>query len=156
MTSAERIFAALELLEPDRVPIMESVIDERVRRAIYPDTFESGEFAVRIGLDAVTAGLEFNRRDETSNGHYDEWGVYYRNSPEALFHPVKGPVETMADLETWSPPDPDAPWRLGTLPDLIARYKGEKAIVLHHRAAFMWSAYVTGLDNLLLSFAADP
>jgi uroporphyrinogen decarboxylase len=28
--------------------------------------------------------------------------------------------------------------------------------MVHHRAAFMWSAYLTGLDNLLLYFATDP
>ncbi|MDP7740200.1 MAG: uroporphyrinogen decarboxylase family protein [Lentisphaeria bacterium] len=156
MNSPERVFAALELKEPDQVPIMESVVDKRIRQAIYPDTVESGAFSVRIGLDTVSSGLEFRRHDETPDSHYDEWGVFYRISPEEMFHPVKGPVETMADLQSWSPPDPEAPWRLGALPELIERYKGEKAIVLHHRAAFMWAAYVANLDHLLLSFAIDP
>jgi uroporphyrinogen decarboxylase len=107
-------------------------------------------------LDAVSCGLEFRRHGEETGEWYDEWGVTYRESPEALAHPVKGPVASESDLKSYRPPDPEAPWRLGTLPDLVQRYKGRKAIILHHRAAFMWAAYLTGLDNLLLAFALRP
>jgi uroporphyrinogen decarboxylase len=66
-----------------------------------------------------------------------------------------GPVSTREDLEAYEPPDPEALWRLGRVPELVEGYKGEKAVILHHRAAFMWSAYVTGLDHLLYCFAAE-
>jgi hypothetical protein len=42
------------------------------------------------------------------------------------------------------------------LSDLVRRDKGKRAIVFHHRAAFMWSAYLTGLDNLLVDFLLRP
>jgi len=156
MNSAERVFSALKRQEPDRVPIIESVIDEKVRRALFPEAAEIGAFSDAIGLDAVSAGLEFRRSRETAESYYDEWGVYYRTSPEALSHPVKGPIATKDDLKAYQPPDPEAPWRLGKLPELAERYRGEKAIIVHHRAAFMWSAYLAGLDNLLMYFALDP
>lgn len=156
MNSAERVFAAMERKQPDRVPIIEFVVDEKIRRALYPDAVEIGAFSERIGLDAVGTGLQFRRHDEKDGTFYDEWGVFYHLTPEAVSHPVKGPVATEEDLEDWTPPDPEAPWRLGNLPELVDRYKGDKAVILHHRAAFMWSAYVTGLDNLLLNFALNP
>ena len=156
MNSAERVFAALDRQEPDRVPIVEFLVDERIRRALFPSAVEVGAFSEAIGLDAVSCGLEFRRHSEEAGSWYDEWGVYYRESPEALAHPVKGPIASEADLKEYRPPDPEAPWRLGSLPDLVQRYKGRKAIILHHRAAFMWAAYLTGLDNLLLAFALRP
>jgi uroporphyrinogen decarboxylase len=156
MNSRERVLLALRRGQPDRVPIVEFVIDEKIRRALFPDAVEIGAFSQRIGLDAVGCGLEFRREAAGGDAYYDEWGVYYRTSAEALSHPVRGPVHNLGDLEAYSPPDPQAPWRLGQLPGLVERYKGERAIILHHRAAFMWAAYLTGLDELLMSFAADP
>ncbi len=156
MNSAERVLTAMRNEEPDRVPVIEGLVDERIRRALFPDACEVGDFCEAIGLDAVCCGLEFRLRDRSAQGHYDEWGVFYETTPEALFHPVKGPIETIEDIKTYEPPAPEAPWRLGLLPSLVERFKGKKAIMVHHRAAFMWSAYLTGLDNLLLSFAADP
>ncbi|MFH1566615.1 MAG: uroporphyrinogen decarboxylase family protein [Gemmatimonadota bacterium] len=156
MTSVERVLTALRGGEPDRVPIVESVVDERVRRALFPDAWETGAFSDAIGLDAVGAGLDYRRSDETETGYRDEWGVTYRKAPQALSHPVRGPIASMDDLRGYQPPDPEAPWRLGAIPDLVARYKGRKAITLHHRAAFMWAAYLAGLDHLLMWFALDP
>jgi uroporphyrinogen decarboxylase len=82
--------------------------------------------------------------------------VYYRPTTEVLDHPIRGPVESWEDLKRYSPPDPDAPHRLGKVPQLVSRFKHKKAIFFHQRAAFMWAAYVNGLDNLLVNFLADP
>jgi uroporphyrinogen decarboxylase len=71
-------------------------------------------------------------------------------------HPIKGPIETIEDALAYATPDPDAPERLGKLPDLVARYKGRRAICFHHRAAFMWSAYLMGIDNILMNLLAEP
>jgi uroporphyrinogen decarboxylase len=155
MNSRERVIAALRRQQPDRVPVVEFVIDEGVRRALFPDAVEIGAFCEAIGLDAVGCGLQFRQRPE-EDGHVDEWGVFYRGSPEMLSHPVRGPIASLEDLQEYEPPDPEAEWRLGQLPEIVERYKGKKAIILHHRAAFMWSAYLSGLDNLLLWFIAEP
>lgn len=80
----------------------------------------------------------------------------YLPGPEAVAHPLRGPIATLEDARAYAPPDPDAPHRLGRLPDLVARYKGKRAICFHHRAAFMWSAYLMGLDNILMNFLAEP
>ncbi len=156
MNSRERVFAALKRQVPDRVPIVEFVVDEKVRRALFPETEDIGAFSDAIGLDSVSCGLEFRVTGTTDEGFYDEWGVCYRQSPEALSHPLHGPVRTKDDVAAYQPPDPEAPWRLGAVPDTVRRYRGEKAVILHHRAAFMWSAYLSGLDRLLYAFAADP
>ena len=73
-----------------------------------------------------------------------------------MAHPLRGPIVTLQDARRYEPPDPDAPQRLGMLPELVERYKGRRAVCFHHRAAFMWSAYLMGLDDLLASFLDQP
>ncbi len=157
MNSYERVKAALELEEPDRVPIMEFLIDPTVIKTICPQAKDQGDFEEIMELDAVCCGARFNKVCENSDGTYvDEWGVFYKGGPEVASHPIKGPIRTMDDLRDYIPPDPDAPHRLGKLPELVRRFKGEKAVIFHHRAAFMWSVYLNGMDNLLINFLIEP
>ncbi|HET6454830.1 MAG TPA: hypothetical protein VFI02_10530, partial [Armatimonadota bacterium] len=77
MNSVERVHATLRLEQPDRVPVAEFIIDEKVARAIMPDMADIYDFMDRIGLDAVGCGALF-RRDYRDDGTFaDEWGVTY-------------------------------------------------------------------------------
>ncbi len=157
MNSPERVQTALRRGQPDRVPIVEFVIDPKVAEAAVPGCVDTSDCKDRLGMDSVGCGVQFDAVEEHADGTYvDEWGVTYRRNPEVVAHPVRGPIETMADLRRYQPPDPDAPHRLGELADVVRRYKGERAIIFHQRAAFMWSAYLNGLDNLLANFLLEP
>ncbi len=157
MTSVERVRTALEKRKPDRVPVLEFVVDERVARAAMPDCRDAADFMDRAGFDGVACGAQFAKVREFPDGRYvDEWGVTYLAGPEAVAHPLEGPVKTLADAESYRPPDPSSPLRLGKLADLVRRYKGRRAICFHHRAAFMWSAYLMGMDNILADFLLEP
>lgn len=158
MNSVERVHAALRLEQPDRVPIVEFIVDEKVARAIMPDMRDVHDFMDRIGLDAVGTGARFDVVEECSDGTYvDEWGVRYKSGgTEAVAHPLEGPIKTIGDAIAYHPPDPDAPHRLSRLRTVVERYKGKRAICFHHRAAFMWSAYLMGIDKLLLNMVVEP
>ncbi len=157
MTSTERVFTALQRGEPDRVPIVEFVIDPKVARATVPGCIDESDCKDRLGMDSVGCGVQFLRvQDNDDDTYVDEWGVLYKANAEVVAHPVCGPIETMNDLRTYEPPDPNAPHRLGTLDDVVKRYKGRRAIIWHQRAAFMWAAYLNGLDNLLVNFLLEP
>jgi len=82
--------------------------------------------------------------------------VSYKSGPEALAHPLCGPIQSIKDAEAYTPPNPSAPHRLGKLPELVRRYKGKRAICFHHRAAFMWSAYLMDIEKLLMDFLLEP
>jgi uroporphyrinogen decarboxylase len=110
-----------------------------------------------IGLDTVSTATQFDKIAENPDGTYmDEWGVVFKPSPEVLDHPLRGPIQTKDAFKKYVPPDPDAPHRLGKLPELVARFKGRKAIIFGHRAAFMWSVFLHGFENLLSAFLLDP
>ena len=157
MNSYERVMAALELKEPDRVPILEWAISPHVIKAICPQANDQTDFEEIMDLDAVCTAAQFHKVSAGSEGTYtDEWGVIFRSGPEITDHPLKGPIRTKDDLRKYIPPDPNAPYRLGRLPELVARFKKKKAIVFRHRAAFMWSVFLHGFDDLLADFLADP
>jgi len=157
MNSVERVHLALRRGQPDRVPVLEFVVDEKVARAAVPGCRDVADCMDRLDMDAVGCGAAFARMGANADGSYvDEWGVTYRTNTEAVPHPLRGPIRTLDDARAYQPPDPHAPCRLGALPDLVARYKGRRAICFHHRAAFMWSAYLMGIDNILMNFLAEP
>ncbi len=157
MNSVERVHTALTLGQPDRVPVLEFVVDEKIARATVPGCLDVADCMNQLDMDGVGCGAAFAVVSHHADGSYtDEWGVRYLPGPEAVAHPLAGPIATLEDTTGYTPPDPEAPHRLGKLPDLVRRYKGKRAICFHHRAAFMWSAYLMGLDNLLMNFLADP
>lgn len=158
MNPVQRVHKALRREQPDRVPIVEFIIDEKVARAISPDIADVPDFMDRIDLDGVGCGATFDIVKHNSDGTYiDEWGVkYLSGGTEVVAHPLEGPIKTIDDARAYQPPDPDAPHRLSRLRSVVERYKGKRAILFHHRAAFMWSAYLMGIDNLLLAMIAEP
>jgi len=157
MNSVRRVHTALRLGQPDRVPVLEFVVDEKVARTAVPGCRDAADCMDRLDMDAVGCGAYFAKVRDLPDGTYvDEWGVTYKSGPEVVAHPLCGPIRTLADARAYSPPDPSAPHRLGKLPELVARYKGRRAICFHHRAAFMWAAYLTGIDQLLMNFLAEP
>ncbi len=157
MNSYERVMTAMELREPDRVPIVETAISMNVIKALCPEAKDRNDFEVAMDLDGVWGVVQFDKVKENADGTYmDEWGVMFSPSPEVLDHPIKGPIENLDDLKKYVPPDPGAPHRLGNLPELVARFKHRKAIFFVQRAAFMWSVFLNGFDNLLMNFLLQP
>jgi uroporphyrinogen decarboxylase len=147
---------ALRRQQPDRVPVLEFIIDEKVWRRAVPQARDMADAMDRLGMDGVGCGARFRRVRENPDGSYvDEWGVAYRPGPEAVAHPLRGPIASLRDAEAYAPPDPEREDRLGDLPRLVERYKGRRTICFHHRAAFMWSAYLLGIDNLLMALLTD-
>ncbi len=148
---------ALARKEPDRVPIVEWSISPKVYKPILPQAQDQTDFEDLMEFDGVTTVFHFDKIQEFQDGSYvDEWGVTFKTSPEEVDHPVKGPIQSKDDLKKYTPPDPDAPHRLGKLPELVARFKGRRAIIFRHRAAFMWSVFLRGFENLLMDFLLDP
>jgi len=147
----------MQCKQPDRVPVAEFLIDDRVARAAAPGCIDAADCMDKLNLDVVACGAFFDHIREYDDGTFvDEWGVVYKRNAEFVAHPVSGPIKSIDDARRYEPPDPDAPQRLGQLPDLVLRYKGKRAIGFRHRAAFMWAAYLTGLDNLLVYFLTEP
>ena len=158
MNSRDRILAALRGEIPDRVPILEWFVHPKVYQAMIPGATWP-DFVEGIGLDAMVAHFIFEgtfraeKPDEKTI--VNEWGVTLGITDEHEA-PIEGPIKSLDDLKHYTPPDPQAPHRLGGLPEYVRRFKGQKAIAWCQRAEFMWAAELCRLDDFLVFMIEKP
>jgi len=158
LTGAERVFKALQLQEPDRVPFYEGP-NNKIREEILPGS--SYDDVVRyFDLDAV--GIDDRRipgylvEALDASRFRNQWGTIVRKTTESLVHPMEGAIKTEKDLDTWHPPDPDEPWRYEELAELVKRYKGQKAIITSFADPFNVANEVRGAANHYMDFIRNP
>ncbi len=150
-THRERVLAALNHEEADRVPIdlgstfvsgiiiaaydrlkeylgltHETEIQSESQRLAQPDE----SVLERFGVDAQFLrfdGYETERKID-HNTWFDEWGITWQRAPGGQFMPIDGPFldqePDIEKLESWEWPDPDNP----------ARYRGLKEAAAAQRA----------------------
>lgn len=161
MNSYERVVAALERRQPDRVPYIESVIDHRVMEALLPGR-DYSQFNEWAEMDNICQNRSSWSRDnveyiDKEKGLFrDKWGVVRAFGPESTPAPVEGPIKRPEDLKTYTPPDPEAADVLGAIPEIVSRYKGKKAITALCRDAFFNPAFLRGMSQFLMDMIENP
>lgn len=140
MTSRERILTALKGQQPDRVPYLESVIDEPVALRILGLPQPDGPPPSEMGIDTaedVIAGValgspRYDLRELVAALGLDGFGAYFFAIPERIDLQVDGhtmtaggKIKTRADLQRICLPDPDDP----------ALYAPLRAFLDQHRAS---------------------
>ena len=156
MNGYERIIAALQRKEPDRVPLMELYVHPRVIEGLCPggDLLDMVE---RLDLDGVCVSRGGGQpASETRPASYvDDWGVRYGRSQEA-YHPLEGPIKSEADLERYVPPDPTLEVLMEPVRQAAQRFKGERFIAFHTAPDFMPAALLRGLPQMLVDLLENP
>ncbi|MCD6508360.1 hypothetical protein J7M22_17295 [Candidatus Poribacteria bacterium] len=157
MTGYERMMTALRREEPDMVPVWELIVNQPVIKALFGD-ISYMDFVEKMDLDGVTIfedGRIVKQFDDRT--YQDEWGIVWRVEGETgIPYRVDGPIKSERDLDRYTPPDPDADYRLKTLEEAVRRFKGEKAIVFLGHDAFEFSHYLRGMENLLMDYVFNP
>lgn len=147
MTGLERLRTALKLQEPDVVPHFERVA-KRVRDGILPGSSEE-EFIEYMDLDGIRFidrinSWSYEIVDESKRIKKDQWGGLVRYTTEDNPVPMSPPIKSEKDLDDYSVPDPDLPWRYDHLRRLVNRFKGERGIVVG-----VTDIFALGRENLL-------
>ena len=70
MNSVERVHAALKNQIPDRVPVVEFVIDEKIARLAVPGCIDQSDCMDRLDMDAVGCGASFRKISHNPDGSY--------------------------------------------------------------------------------------
>jgi uroporphyrinogen decarboxylase len=134
-TSRQRVSAALEHIEPDRVPVnfnplldsylnLKAYLGLEIEEDLKPDhfmeVFPHPRVVAALGADLISVRLgapSGRRSSNTADRVEDEWGLvrqrFYQPSGgsylEVVYHPLAD--ATVADLEKYPWPDPYAPGR---------------------------------------------
>ena len=138
---------------------MEMAIDWKVMKGLGHSNYFS--MIEDLDLDAVAVNqvlyLLGLRRWTTKlvKTYTDEWGIKRRFTDELLPFPVEHPVSNLEALSAYRPPNPaDSP--LLKAVRLSKKRCPNRAVVMLSRAVFAASWYLVGLENLLVSYIADP
>ncbi len=158
LTGAERVFKALQLQEPDRVPFYESP-NNKIKEVILPGSSDD-DVVEYFDLDAIRLddrGLPGYLGEVLDESYFrNQWGTIVRVTSESLVHPVEGAIKTEKDLDTWHPPDPDEPWRYEVLAELVKKYKGQRAIIASFTDPFNVANEVRGATAHYMDFVKNP
>lgn len=140
MSGVERFVTALNNQEPDRVPHMELLHDQKVRDAILPeatleDFVEHMDLDAHIVIDKLSA-WKFDTVDTAKRIVKDQWGALTKFTSEVIGHPIGRAIESERDLDNYVPPDPDEEWRYDKIRAAVARFGGKIAVVVHATDVF--------------------
>lgn len=159
MTGKERILMALQVQEPDLIPMMELMIDKKVKDAILPNsTYE--EFVDYLDMDAavvVDRTVEkFEALDEAKGIVRDQWGTIRQFGKEATSHPIQSAIQSEKDLDSYKPPDPDLEFRYGVLKSFVKRFKGHRAVVASVTDVFTICQAIRGTEQYFIDYIENP
>jgi len=177
MNGKERILTALELREPDCVPLYIHGINEKpiigigkhltdglpepqdFRLMNDRDRFKLVETLFMIhehyDIDGITT-FEIGHEEIVDDLHVrDGFGVVYKLSDYGIPVPVGHPVKNMDELKAFTPPVPGKE-DLGLLNMAVDSFKGQKAIFWLMRGVFVRSWRLIGMTNYMMNLYTDP
>jgi uroporphyrinogen decarboxylase len=157
MTSYERFVTALELREPDRVPIYEGFIDPAVVEGICPGgTYHDVIDKLDLDMVRITEGNERHTIDESKNIFSDKWGITFRKTSQETGFPVEGPIKSAKDLLSFKPPDPKDELAYVNVPEAISRFKGKRMVIWRGLDGFATATFLRGMENYMIDYIDDP
>jgi uroporphyrinogen decarboxylase len=173
----QRFLSALDVRQPDRVPLYVHGINEGPIVAIArqlkeglpePRQFHEMNEAEKLrlvdglflihehfGVDGFTS-FEVDNVEPVDASHLrDPWGVVFERNPYGIPVPVGHPIADAAALDAYRPPEPRREHFL--LLDLAReRFGAEKALVWMMRGAFVLGWRLAGMENLMVQMYDDP
>jgi len=153
MNSYERVIKALELEQPDRVPLLEWSLNPEVTSQIEKKLTVQ-EFMAKH-LDVVST-YWVDEEQRSSDSFTDEWGIKRKFLGQDYGIPYEHPIKSEQDLENYSPPDPLEDERLRNLEELVDRYKGEKAIAFLLETVFTYAWGLVGMEEFFKLIIKKP
>lgn len=177
MTGKERIIKALELKEPDRVPLYIHGINEAPIIGIGKDLTdglpEVKDFSAMnpqekiklvdtlfmihetFEVDGFTS-FEIGNEVPVDDKHVkDEFGVVYELSEYGLPVAKEHPIKDYGDFQAYIPPEPN-PGHLMLLNLAKSRFKDDKAIFWLMRGTFVRTWRLMGMENMMFKMFDSP
>jgi len=156
MNSVERVICALNRQIPDRVPHFEWMVDQKVRNALCPEAKDALEFYDQMEWDAVIVDTIYEKEKVGEGRWLSEWGFVTQETPEEHGIEVESPIKTLADFESYRPPNPNKPERFKAIEDAVERYSDHRAVIVHLNDVFSLPRYLMGMQDLLMAVVTEP
>ena len=155
MTGKERIFTALRLGEPDRVPTFEWFIDAAVGKALTGET-DAIEVVDALDLDGINIRPDYSQKRLDDTTFMDEWGIKRRLTGDCLPCVIESPISDITAQAACKFPDPKAPHRFATLERALERFGDRRAVILNLRDGFSDMRDLLGYEDALVQLMLEP
>ena len=108
-----------------------------------------------MDLDAIVVELDYEKEEIGPGIFKNEWGIIEKFTGED--HSIsEGCIKTIEDLNSYEPPNPQAPYRFKTLDNILSKHSRKKAIILHLNDVFSIPRNLLGYEHLFMAIASDP
>lgn len=177
MNGKQRIITALEVKEPDCVPLYIHGINEApiigIGKHLTDGLPEPQDFRLmndndklklvdtlfmiheNFDIDGITT-FEIGHETSVDDLHVkDGFGVIYKLSEHGIPVPVGHPIKTFDEFKVFKPPVPKIE-DLGLLNLAVDRFKGQKATFWLMRGIFVRSWRLIGMTNLMMNMIKNP
>ncbi len=168
MTRAERFLTALQVQQPDRVPLFDFLFQQPLYEALIgrrPESYngrDAVECALALDHDAVWlpfggfAGWQPAFLSESV--YQDEWGTTFQVNDASwpIDAPIAYPIQSRADLAKYRPPDPTAPGRDAEIRAAAALEHDGMALVGGVNGPLTTAWFLMGYETIALALYDDP
>lgn len=154
MTGKERMLAALNRKQPDRIPTAELEVHPAVMRKIT-GTDDPVIFAYETDMDAIFVWPDRRMKWIDKDHFYDDFGVLRQHVPDEYPVPVDSPFKSPADVAKFKMPSADDPaiWR--STQEIYDRCGKEKLVVARVRDVLSFPRDGMGYMDFLISFVDE-
>lgn len=150
MNSKERIFTALSLKEPDKIPIFENSIAPNIIEAILGKN-NLFKFIESIGLDGVAVTINYKKNIKSKDEYIDEFGIL-RKIGQTYDMQLNYPIKNIDDLKSYKWPNPKRKSKFINIIKAADYFGGSKAIIILLRDVFSNPRDLVGFENFLINF----
>lgn len=154
MTSRERVLAALQRKQPDRVPTFEWVLHPRVMHDIAGTTSDL-EFITKMDIDGVSISLNSHKTKLDDRHYVDDWGIT-RVSYDEYPNPVGHPIATLEDFRKLQIPDPDDAFFYRNIEHALVQVGKEKTVIGRVKDIFSQPRDLMGFEEFMMAFYLEP
>jgi len=164
MNHKERVLTAINIKEPDRVPIFVQLVPEVEQKLYKKYGLKGNELLTFLGNDIVNCAVGVaDSWDKTYRGEnkVDEWGIGWKTVKhrsgeytEIDYKPLE--KASFEDLRSYKIPDPEDEKRYSEVIRLKEKFGDRYAVMVDLSCTiFEISWYLRGMDNLMMDMHAD-
>ncbi|MBT3318577.1 MAG: hypothetical protein HN389_02270 [Clostridia bacterium] len=169
MTGKERLRCTMRHEQPDRVPIFEFLYSRPFYKEVLgfvPKVFGAETIVAcsqKVGYDLVfipMGGVSgFNAKEDSGEIYTDEWGITYKKDPATwpIDATIKYPMQSGADWESYTIPDPHIPSRYDGIKTALAMCaQSGTGVVGTVRGPYSAAWMLFGFENFFYMMYDDP
>lgn len=168
MKRKERFMAALNLQEPDRVPMFDFLFQQPMYEALIghrPEAYngrDAVECALALDHDGVWlpfgGATGYEPKFLAEDVYLDEWGTTYRKNAASwpIDAPIDYPVKGRGDLRAYRPPDPTLPGRDSEIRAAVDMNNDDMAILGGVTGPLTTAWMLMGYEGISYALYDDP